>query len=157
MKTVIWILVAGVVLIGGYVWFTGQQAPAPVTQTESGTESTASKVDAAIEDAASSTAQKVEEAAEEAEAAADSAATEAAETTGAAGQAASDAAGAVAGDAAAALSVAEFDYDKVVAIIDGSSLNPDQKQILKTGLEQARSNPSLLAAMLDQVKAELGL
>ena len=50
-----------------------------------------------------------------------------------------------------------FDFDKVKGLIDGSDLDGLKKILLVGALDQAKNNPDLLKAALDQVKSALGL
>ncbi len=50
-----------------------------------------------------------------------------------------------------------FDFDKVKGLIDGSDLDGLKKTLLVGALDQAKNNPDLLKAALDQVKSALGL
>ena len=50
-----------------------------------------------------------------------------------------------------------FDYDKAVELVDASDLSTFQKSTLKTGLEQARDKPEMLAQVLEQAREALGL
>jgi uncharacterized protein YdeI (BOF family) len=78
---------------------------------------------------------------------------------GAASDAAAAVADAVTGAAADAQAFAAetFNYDAVVAAIDGSTLADDTKTTLKSALDAARNSPVLLEAALVQVRAALGL
>ena len=50
-----------------------------------------------------------------------------------------------------------FDFDKIKGLIDGSDLDGLKKTLLVGALDQAKNNPDLLKAALDQVKSALGL
>ncbi|WP_374015586.1 hypothetical protein [Phaeobacter sp. A36a-5a] len=55
----------------------------------------------------------------------------------------------------ALLTPAGFDYDKVIAMIEDSSMEATQKALLVTTLGQARDNPALLEATLKRIKDAL--
>ena len=121
---------------------------------------------AAVEGAADAAEDAVEGAVDAAEGAVEGAADAAEEAVeGAADVAESAAEGAV--DAAEAemdtLSAEEllkpenFNLEKVSALIDGTDLSDQEKTTIKTALDQAKNSPELLSAVLDRVKAVLGL
>jgi len=130
---------------------------------ETATESAEQAADAAT-DAVEATTEAVGDAVEGAADAAQEAATEAVEAATEAGaeaaavaeEAASAATSAM--DAAAGLLTADgFDFDKVVEMISGSSLDESKKMMLTTAVTQAKDNPELLNAALEQVKSALGM
>jgi len=123
---------------------------------ETATESAEQAADAAT-DAVEATTEAVGDAVEGAADAAQEAATEAgAEAAAVAEEAASAATSAM--DAAAGLLTADgFDFDKVVEMISGSSLDESKKMMLTTAVTQAKDNPELLNAALEQVKSALGM
>jgi len=49
-----------------------------------------------------------------------------------------------------------FDANKIVEMIDASTMDPVKKATLKTLVEQAASNPEQVQAVIDKVKAALG-
>lgn len=165
-----WIIVVLLIVVGlgGYGWYSTQQAR--IAKEEAAAVEAAQK---AAEEAAAAeaAAQKAAEeaaalkAAEEA-AAAEAAAAAAAEAAAAAALEAAAAAAAEAAAAAAAgeelsitdlLSVDTFDADKLAAAIDASDLNDLQKIALKAAVEQAAANPELVQGVIDQIKAAMGL
>jgi hypothetical protein len=64
---------------------------------------------------------------------------------------------AAAGDIAALLDPATFDADKLIAAVDASTLADATKSTLKTAIEGARNNPGAVQAVIDQVKAAMGM
>ena len=50
-----------------------------------------------------------------------------------------------------------FDYDRVVELIEGSSLRETQKENLSAALTEARDNPVVLETVLDQIKQAMDL
>ncbi|WP_413870918.1 hypothetical protein [Albidovulum sp.] len=62
-----------------------------------------------------------------------------------------------AGDIAALLDPATFDADKLIAAVDTSTLDDATKATLKTAIEGARNNPGAVQAVIDQVKAAMGM
>jgi hypothetical protein len=51
-----------------------------------------------------------------------------------------------------------FNFEKVSEMIDGSDkINAMQKGLLKKGVEAAQNNPDALKAVLEQVKAAMGM
>lgn len=56
-----------------------------------------------------------------------------------------------------ALSADTFDYNRAVTIIDSSDLSDPNKTLLLTMLDQARADPSLLRAALEQVRTALSM
>jgi len=62
-----------------------------------------------------------------------------------------------AGDIAALLDPAAFDADKLIGAVDASSLDDATKATLKTAIEGARNNPAAVQAVIDQVKAAMGM
>ncbi|WP_413873167.1 hypothetical protein [Albidovulum sp.] len=64
---------------------------------------------------------------------------------------------AAAGDIAALLDPATFDADKLIAAVDASTLDDAAKSTLKTAIEGARNNPGAVQAVIDQVKAAMGM
>lgn len=70
-----------------------------------------------------------------------------------AGAAVSDAAA----QAMALLDPANFDADKITALIDSSSLDDGTKGTLKSAVSAAKANPSLVEATIAQIKTALGL
>ena len=64
---------------------------------------------------------------------------------------------AASGGMADLLSVDGFNLDKVSEMIDGSEIGAFQKTVLKTALEKAKDNPSVLQTVLDKIKEAAGL
>ena len=62
-----------------------------------------------------------------------------------------------AGDIAALLDPAAFDADKLIGAVDASSLDDATKATLKPAIEGARNNPAAVQAVIDQVKAAMGM
>lgn len=62
-----------------------------------------------------------------------------------------------AGDIAALLDPATFDADKLIAAVDTSTLDDATKTSLKAAIEGARNNPGAVQAVIDQVKAAMGM
>ncbi len=62
-----------------------------------------------------------------------------------------------AGDIAALLDPATFDADKLIAAVDTSTLDDATKATLKAAIEGARNNPGAVQAVIDQVKAAMGM
>ena len=61
------------------------------------------------------------------------------------------------GDIAALLDPATFDADKLIAAVDASTLDEATKATLKTAIEGARNDPAAVPAVIDQVKAAMGM
>ena len=168
MKNLLWIVVAGVVVGGGYMLYSGSSpkelmdtatdvvnAPAALEAASNAVgdavDATEGAVDGAVDAASDATASSAEAATTEA----------ATDTAAAADETATDA---VAGTAEAAsggmadlLSVDGFDLDKVSEMIDGSEIGAFQKIALKTALEKAKDNPEVLQTVLDKIKEAAGL
>ena len=143
------------------------EAPAAETSAADAAAQAASEAAAAATQAAQAAGEAVNAAADAAAEAVNQAATDAAaaatEAANNAATAATDAAtAAVEGagdmmDAAKALTVESFDADKVIEMIDTSTLAEESKAALKAVVEGARANPTLISGAIDQVKAALGL
>tara|TARA_B110000879_G_scaffold82047_1_gene113942 strand:+ start:99 stop:605 length:507 start_codon:yes stop_codon:yes gene_type:complete len=168
MKNLLWIVVAAVVVGGGYMLYSGSSpkelmdtvtdvvnAPAALEAASNAVgdavDATEGAVDGAVDAASDATASSAEAATTEA----------ATDTAAAADETATDA---VAGTAEAAsggmadlLSVDGFDLDKVSEMIDGSEIGAFQKTALKTALEKAKDNPEVLQTVLDKIKEAAGL
>lgn len=168
MKNLLWIVVAAVVVGGGYMLYSGSSpkelmdtatdvvnAPAALEAASNAVgdavDATEGAVDGAVDAASDATASSAEAATTEA----------ATDTAAAADETATDA---VAGTAEAAsggmadlLSVDGFDLDKVSEMIDGSEIGAFQKIALKTALEKAKDNPEVLQTVLDKIKEAAGL
>ena len=168
MKNLLWIVVAAVVVGGGYMLYSGSSpkelmdtatdvvnAPAALEAASNAVgdavDATEGAVDGAVDAASDATASSAEAATTEA----------ATDTAAAADETATDA---VAGTAEAAsggmadlLSVDGFDLDKVSEMIDGSEIGAFQKTALKTVLEKAKDNPEVLQTVLDKIKEAAGL
>lgn len=54
------------------------------------------------------------------------------------------------------LSAEGFDAGKVSEMVDGSSLDPLKKTMLKTAIEKAGDNPDMIKAVIEQIKGALG-
>ena len=128
-----------------------EQAEGTVTET---VETTQEQAEELVEDAVNEALGTTEAATETATEAAETA-VEATET--ATESVAEEAVEAIVPEMSDPLSVENFDMTKANEMIDGSSLDVLQQNALKVGLEQAKDNPELLKAALDQVKSALGL
>ena len=168
MKNLLWIVVAAVVVGGGYMLYSGSSpkelmdtatdvvnAPAALEAASNAVgdavDATEGAVDGAVDAASDATASSAEAATTEA----------ATDTAAAADETATDA---VAGTAEAAsggmadlLSVDGFDLDKVSEMINDSEIGAFQKIALKTALEKAKDNPEVLQTVLDKIKEAAGL
>ena len=179
MKNLLWIVVAAVVVGGGYMLYSGSSpkelmdtatdvvnAPAALEAASNAVgdavDATEGAVDGAVDAASDATASSAEaattEAATDTAAAADGTATDAVAVTA---EAVTDTAAATAeaasGGMADLLSVDGFDLDKVSEMIDGSEIGAFQKIALKTALEKAKDNPEVLQTVLDKIKEAAGL
>ncbi len=171
---------------GNQAKINAEQAAAEAKAVEDAAAEAAAKAEAEAAAAAAAATEAAEQAAAEAAAAAEQAATEAAEAAEAATDAATDAvegatdavegameavsdavegvvgdsatdADAAGGAATDALTKQGFDATKVNEMIDSSSLGDAEKAGLKAAVEAAASNPALLDAAINQVKAALGM
>ena len=68
-----------------------------------------------------------------------------------------EATGETGADLASLFTAEGVDFDRIGELLENSDLGALQKTTLKTALDQARDNPDLLQAALDQVKSALGL
>ena len=179
MKNLLWIVVAAVVVGGGYMLYSGSSpkelmdtatdvvnAPAALEAASNAVgdavDATEGAVDGAVDAASDATASSAEaattEAATDTAAAADETATDAvAGTAEAVTDIAAATAEAASGGMADLLSVDGFDLDKVSEMIDGSEIGAFQKIALKTALEKAKDNPEVLQTVLDKIKEAAGL
>ena len=179
MKNLLWIVVAAVVVGGGYMLYSGSSpkelmatatdvvnAPAALEAASNAVgdavDATEGAVDGAVDAASDATASSAEaattEAATDTAAAADETATDAvAGTAEAVTDTAAATAEAASGGMADLLSVDGFDLDKVSEMIDGSEIGAFQKIALKTALEKAKDNPEVLQTVLDKIKEAAGL
>ena len=181
MKNLLWIVVAAVVVGGGYMLYSGSSpkelmdtatdvvnAPAALEAASNAVgdavDATEGAVDGAVDAASDATASSAEaattEAATDTAAAADETATDAVAGTAEAvtdTAAAAATAEAASGGMADLLSVDGFDLDKVSEMIDGSEIGAFQKTALKTALEKAKDNPEVLQTVLDKIKEAAGL
>ena len=179
MKNLLWIVVAAVVVGGGYMLYSGSSpkefmdtatdvvnAPAALEAASNAVgdavDATEGAVDGAVDAASDATASSAEaattEAATDTAAAADETATDAvAGTAEAVTDTAAAKAEAASGGMADLLSVDGFDLDKVSEMIDGSEIGAFQKIALKTALEKAKDNPEVLQTVLDKIKEAAGL
>ena len=179
MKNLLWIVVAAVVVGGGYMLYSGSSpkelmdtatdvvnAPAALEAASNAVgdavDATEGAVDGAVDAASDATASSAEaattEAATDTAAAADEKATDAvAGTAEAVTDTAAATAEAASGGMADLLSVDGFDLDKVSEMIDGSEIGAFQKIALKTALEKAKDNPEVLQTVLDKIKEAAGL
>ena len=179
MKNLLWIVVAAVVVGGGYMLYSGS-SPKELMDTATdvvnataaleaasnavgdAVDATEGAVDGAVDAASDATASSAEaattEAATDTAAAADETATDAvAGTAEAVTDTAAATAEAASGGMADLLSVDGFDLDKVSEMIDGSEIGAFQKTALKTALEKAKDNPEVLQTVLDKIKEAAGL
>jgi colicin import membrane protein len=170
MKNLIWVVLAAVVLGGGYMVYANNAAEkAAMAQAEADKAAEVAAAAAKVEEEAAAAAAKLEEeaavaakaeadavaaAAEEAAAAeaAEPATAEAAEATETVAAATEEAAGGMAD----LLTPEGFNLDKVGEMIDGSELGALKKTALKTALDGAKDNPELLNGVLEQIKTALG-
>jgi len=179
MKNLLWIVVAAVVVGGGYMLYSGSSpkelmdtatdvvnAPAALEAASNAVgdavDATEGALDGAVDAASDATASSAEaattEAATDTAAAADETATDAvAGTAEAVTDTAAATAEAASGGMADLLSVDGFDLDKVSEMIDGSEIGAFQKIALKTALEKAKDNPEVLQTVLDKIKEAAGL
>ena len=179
MKNLLWIVVAAVVVGGGYMLYSGSSpkelmdtatdvvnAPAALEAASNAVgdavDATEGAVDGAVDAASDATASSAEaattEAATDTSAAADETATDAvAGTAEAVTDTAAATAEAASGGMADLLYVDGFDLDKVSEMIDGSEIGAFQKIALKTALEKAKDNPEVLQTVLDKIKEAAGL
>lgn len=179
MKNLLWIVVAAVVVGGGYMLYSGSSpkelmdtatdvvnAPAALEAASNAVgdavDATEGALDGAVDAASDATASSAEaattEAATDTAAAADETATDAvAGTAEAVTDTAAATAEAASGGMADLLSVDGFDLDKVSEMIDGSEIGAFQKIALKTALEKAKDNPEVLQTVLDNIKEAAGL
>lgn len=181
MKNLLWIVVAAVVVGGGYMLYSGSSpkelmdtatdvvnAPAALEAASNAVgdavDATEGAVDGAVDAASDATASSAEaattEAATDTAAAADETATDAVAGTAEAvtdTAAAAATAEAASGGMADLLSVDGFDLDKVSEMIDGSEIGAFQNIALKTALEKAKDNPEVLQTVLDKIKEAAGL
>ncbi|EDZ44274.1 mucin-associated surface protein [Rhodobacteraceae bacterium HTCC2083] len=171
MKNLIWVVLAAVVLGGGYMVYANNAAEkAAMAQAEADKAAEVAAAAAKVEEEAAAAAAKLEEeaavaakaeadavaaAAEEAAAAeaAEPATAEAAEATETVAAATEEAAGGMAD----LLTPEGFNLDKVGEMIDGSELGALKKTALKTALDGAKDNPELLNGVLEQIKTALGM
>ena len=177
------LLLVAIVAIGVAAYFIwgGNSAETPVasvseeTPVAEDTANTAAEtIQDAGEDAVTSAQEVVDEAVQTAAEAAANAAAEAAQAVESATEAASAAEESASDSVTEALKGATqtfadssginsvlteegFDYDKAVQLVDASDLGTFQKSNLKSGLEQARDTPELLAQVLEQTREALGL
>lgn len=108
-------------------------------------------VDTAVQDAATTATQTATEAAQTATEAATGAAQTATEAATDAAQTATDA-------VAALLDPANFDAEKIKGAIDAATaLDDATKTTLKSAVDAAAADPTLVQSTIDQVKAALGL
>lgn len=176
MKNLGLIAVAAIVVIGGYMLFSGKTvedvttgaeeavtAPAALESASEAVEAVQGAATEAVEAVTGEAAEAAGEAATATEQAVEAATEEAGEAATAAQDAVEDTAEAVS-DAvtpaepdASVLSVDGFDLEKVTAMIDGSNLGDLQKSALKSTLKAAQDSPVMLKVALDEAKAALGL
>ncbi len=60
-------------------------------------------------------------------------------------------------DAAAILDPGNFDPQKVAQLIEDSDIDPQQKGLLNDLVQQAAQNPDMIASVLQEIRAALGL
>lgn len=155
MKNLLWIVVAVVIAGGGYMLYSGfspkklMNSAAEAVNAPEALEAAWEAVGDAVEVIEGAVAGAVDAASDAtaAEAAADTA-------TDAVAAATTEAAS---GGMADLLSVDGFNLDKVSEMIDGSEIGAFQKTVLKTALEKAKDNPSVLQTVLDKIKEAAGL
>ncbi len=141
-RSVIIILLLAVLGIGGWYYMKGGEG------VMDGAKDAAS-------DAAGAAADAVEGAGEAAGNAVDAATDAAGNAADAVTGAASDAAGAM--DAASLLDPQNFDPAKVSALLESADIAPDQKSMLKDLVAKAAENPEMVATVIQQIKAALGM
>ncbi len=185
MRNLIWVVLAAVVLVGGYMLFTGKsvteavdsvsgtadEIEAPTALEEAGeamgeaTEQAADAVSDTASEAAEAASDAVEAATDTAGEAADAAADTAGEAADAASEAATEAAEATDGagnDAAAAaqtpeaLTVEGFDMDEARRLIREANLGAMQENLLIEGIQAVEDNPDLLRPALEAAQRALG-
>ena len=151
MKNLLWIVVAAVIAGGGYMLYSGFSPKKLIN-------SAAEAVNApeALESAWDAVGDAVE-VIEGAVAGAVNAASDATAAEAAADAVAAATTEAASGGMADLLSVDGFNLDKVSEMIDGSEIGAFQKTVLKTALEKAKDNPSVLQTVLDKIKEAAGL
>lgn len=153
MNKVIGLLVLAAAVAAGAYYFNGTQSGHQAAQDAAKATSEAAK---SATDAAKSATEAAKSATEAATDAAKSGAAAATEAATNAANSAVDAAKSVIDDASA-LTAEHFDADKVVAMIQNSSLAADTKSTLLAAVETARSNAALIPEVIAKVKAALGL
>ncbi|MBC7133620.1 MAG: hypothetical protein H5U16_11005 [Roseovarius sp.] len=157
MRNLIWIVLALIVLGGGYLLVTGKSVDEVV---ESVTGSTSGEAPATALEEAEKAAQEAAEAAQEAVGAAVNAAGEAADAAGEAvreGLApAGEQATAPVGDVPEALTPEGFDLDEARRLIEDSDLGAMQKDRLIAALREVEAAPERLGAALAAVRQALG-
>jgi hypothetical protein len=151
MKNLLWIVVAAVIVGGGYMLYSGFS---PKKLMNSAAE--AVNAPEALEAAWDAVGDAVE-VIEGAVAGAVNAASDATAAEAAADAVAAATTEAASGGMADLLSVDGFNLDKVSEMIDGSEIGAFQKTVLKTALEKAKDNPSVLQTVLDKIKEAAGL
>ena len=151
MKNLLWIVVAAVIAGGGYMLYSGFS---PKKLMNSAAE--AVNAPEALEAAWDAVGDAVE-VIEGAVAGAVNAASDATAAEAAADAVAAATTEAASGGMADLLSVDGFNLDKVSEMIDGSEIGAFQKTVLKTALEKAKDNPSVLQTVLDKIKEAAGL
>ena len=163
-------VIIAILVIGG-IWYYSAQGPADDavgTAPETTTEPAATETAPAATETAPAATETAPAATETAPAATETApaATETApaatETAPAATETApatttETAPAAPSGDIAALLDPATFDADKLIAAVDASTLDDATKATLRTAIEGARNDPAAVPAVIDQVKAAMGM
>mgnify|MGYP000190075314 CR=1 FL=1 len=173
------IIIAAVIAaagVGGYTWYSknqaAQEAVAAATEAAeiAATESAAAAAEAAAEAAAAAAEAVTETATDVVEDAVDAVTEAATDVVEGATDATTDAVDAVTGaeestesavsdilDSLNPLSAEGFNAEKINEMIDGSALGDTVKSGLKLAVDQAAENPALVEGVVAQVKAALGL
>lgn len=149
-------VIIAILVIGG-IWYYSAQGPADDavgTAPETTTEPAATETAPAATETAPAATETAPAATETAPAATETApaATETAPAT-----TTETAPAAPSGDIAALLDPATFDADKLIAAVDASTLDDATKATLRTAIEGARNDPAAVPAVIDQVKAAMGM
>lgn len=142
-------VIIAILVIGG-IWYYSAQGPADDavgTAPETTTEPAATETAPAATETAPAATETAPAATETAPAATETAPATTTETAPAAPS----------GDIAALLDPATFDADKLIAAVDASTLDDATKATLRTAIEGARNDPAAVPAVIDQVKAAMGM
>ena len=155
MKNLLWIVVAAVIAGGGYMLYSGF-SPKKLMNSAAGSGKRTRSIGSCMGRCWNAVDVIEGAVAGAVDAASDATAAEAAADT------ATDAVAAATTEAAAGgmadlLFVDGLNLDKVSEMIDGSEIGAFQKTVLKTALEKAKDNPSVLQTVLDKIKEAAGL